>query len=194
MYYNLICIFICTPICTKKIILVKSGCYNFYPDGLDLASWAPVLLDMLPTRSREDILSNMRKALSLTLGILKSLYPGPTWTLWVKASRWHALWTRPINWLRTPLWWWSGSSRCSRSTCRMCRIDMTACGFLCKMLLVFFLLKLMLSWMNLIIVRLISFMCRFETCLNINSSTCWSNVLDLIPYIDKGFAHMLART
>jgi hypothetical protein len=27
-YYNLICIFICTPICTKKIlILAKSGCY-----------------------------------------------------------------------------------------------------------------------------------------------------------------------
>jgi hypothetical protein len=28
MNYNLICIFICTPICTKKIILVKSGCYT----------------------------------------------------------------------------------------------------------------------------------------------------------------------
>jgi hypothetical protein len=28
MYYNLICIFICTPIWTKKFILVKSGCYN----------------------------------------------------------------------------------------------------------------------------------------------------------------------
>jgi hypothetical protein len=27
MYYNLICIFICTPIWTKKIIPVKSGCY-----------------------------------------------------------------------------------------------------------------------------------------------------------------------
>jgi hypothetical protein len=26
MCYNLICIFICTPICTKKIILAKSGC------------------------------------------------------------------------------------------------------------------------------------------------------------------------
>jgi hypothetical protein len=34
-----------------------------------------VLLDMLPTHSREVILSNMRKASSLTLGILKSLYP-----------------------------------------------------------------------------------------------------------------------
>jgi hypothetical protein len=26
-YYNLICIFICTPICTKNFILTKSGCY-----------------------------------------------------------------------------------------------------------------------------------------------------------------------
>jgi hypothetical protein len=29
MNYNLICIFICTPICTKNFILVKSGCYSF---------------------------------------------------------------------------------------------------------------------------------------------------------------------
>jgi hypothetical protein len=28
MYYKLICIFICTPIWTKKFILVKSGCYK----------------------------------------------------------------------------------------------------------------------------------------------------------------------
>jgi hypothetical protein len=28
MNYNLICIFICSPICTKKFILVKSGCYK----------------------------------------------------------------------------------------------------------------------------------------------------------------------
>jgi hypothetical protein len=27
-YYNLICIFICTPICTKNCILAKSGCYS----------------------------------------------------------------------------------------------------------------------------------------------------------------------
>jgi hypothetical protein len=40
MYYNLICIFICTPICTIFFILVKIGCYilgtknhtKFYPD------------------------------------------------------------------------------------------------------------------------------------------------------------------
>jgi hypothetical protein len=28
MNYNLICIFICTPICTNLFILVKSGCYT----------------------------------------------------------------------------------------------------------------------------------------------------------------------
>jgi hypothetical protein len=27
-YYSLICIFICTPICTKILILAKSGCYR----------------------------------------------------------------------------------------------------------------------------------------------------------------------
>jgi hypothetical protein len=27
MYYNLICIFICTPMWTKNFILIKSGCY-----------------------------------------------------------------------------------------------------------------------------------------------------------------------
>jgi hypothetical protein len=34
------------------------------------------MLDRLPTRSREVILANMRQSVSLTLGILKSLYPG----------------------------------------------------------------------------------------------------------------------
>jgi hypothetical protein len=34
-----------------------------------------VLLDMLPTRYQEIIISNMRKTSSLTLSILKSLYP-----------------------------------------------------------------------------------------------------------------------
>jgi hypothetical protein len=36
MNYNLICIFICTTICTKKFILVKSGCYK--NGGQSLAS------------------------------------------------------------------------------------------------------------------------------------------------------------
>jgi hypothetical protein len=33
------------------------------------------MLDNLPSRSREIILANMRQSVSLTLGILKSLYP-----------------------------------------------------------------------------------------------------------------------
>jgi hypothetical protein len=35
----------------------------------------PLILDSLPNRSREIILANMRQLASLTLGILKSLYP-----------------------------------------------------------------------------------------------------------------------
>jgi hypothetical protein len=35
----------------------------------------PQILDILPTRSREIILTNMRQSSSLTLGILMSLYP-----------------------------------------------------------------------------------------------------------------------
>jgi hypothetical protein len=33
MNYNLICIFICTPICTKNFILIKSGCYRLLDAG-----------------------------------------------------------------------------------------------------------------------------------------------------------------
>jgi hypothetical protein len=33
------------------------------------------MLDSLPTRSQEIVLANMRQSASLTLGILKSLYP-----------------------------------------------------------------------------------------------------------------------
>jgi hypothetical protein len=46
----------------------------FYPNDSDSAACAPLLLDRR-LRSREVILSNMRKASSLTLRILKSLYP-----------------------------------------------------------------------------------------------------------------------
>jgi hypothetical protein len=38
MYYNLICIFICTPIWTKKIILVKSWCYS--QRTISMLGWA----------------------------------------------------------------------------------------------------------------------------------------------------------
>jgi hypothetical protein len=47
----------------------------FYPQDSDTASRTPELMDMLLTKSREVIASNLRKASSLTLGILKSLYP-----------------------------------------------------------------------------------------------------------------------
>jgi hypothetical protein len=47
----------------------------FYPDDPASAARAPLLFDGLPTRSRDVILYNMRKASSLTLAILKLLYP-----------------------------------------------------------------------------------------------------------------------
>jgi hypothetical protein len=47
----------------------------FHPQDPDSASRAPELLDMLSTLTWEVITSNMRKASSLTLGILTSLYP-----------------------------------------------------------------------------------------------------------------------
>jgi hypothetical protein len=59
---------------TLKAIGKNTVAY-FYPQDLDTMSRAPELLDMLPTRSQEVIISNMRKVSSLTLGILKSLYP-----------------------------------------------------------------------------------------------------------------------
>jgi hypothetical protein len=59
---------------TLKVIDENVVAY-FYPQNSDTTSRAPELLDMLPTRSREVITSNMRKASTLTLGILKSLYP-----------------------------------------------------------------------------------------------------------------------
>jgi hypothetical protein len=55
--------------------MVENVVAYFYPDDSDSTARAPVLLDGLSIRSREVILSNMRKASSLTLGILKCLYP-----------------------------------------------------------------------------------------------------------------------
>jgi hypothetical protein len=55
--------------------MVKNVMVYFYPDDPTLAARAPVLLDELSTRSRVVILANMRKAVSLTHGILKSLFP-----------------------------------------------------------------------------------------------------------------------
>jgi thiamine pyrophosphokinase len=59
---------------TLKAMVENTVAY-FYPDDPASVARAPVLLDGLPTRSREVILANMRKVSSLTLGILKSLYP-----------------------------------------------------------------------------------------------------------------------
>jgi hypothetical protein len=62
--------------------MVKNAVVYFYPDDLTHVARAPILLDGVPTQSREVILANMRKEVSLTLGVLKSLYPGPTWMRW----------------------------------------------------------------------------------------------------------------
>jgi hypothetical protein len=47
----------------------------FFPGESSSGRRAPQMLDSLPTRSREIILANMKQSASLTLGILKSLYP-----------------------------------------------------------------------------------------------------------------------
>jgi hypothetical protein len=47
----------------------------FFPGESSSGTRAPQMLDSLPTRSREIILANMKQSASLTLGILKSLYP-----------------------------------------------------------------------------------------------------------------------
>jgi hypothetical protein len=55
--------------------MVENTMAFFYPEDSASATQAPQLLDGLPTRSREVILANMIQSASLTLGILKSLYP-----------------------------------------------------------------------------------------------------------------------
>jgi hypothetical protein len=55
--------------------MVENIVEYFYPKHADAKQRAPELMDALPTRSREIIKMNMLKALSLTLAILKSLYP-----------------------------------------------------------------------------------------------------------------------
>jgi hypothetical protein len=47
----------------------------FYPGESSSNARAPQMLDSMPSRSQEIILANMRQSASLTLGILKSLYP-----------------------------------------------------------------------------------------------------------------------
>jgi hypothetical protein len=47
----------------------------FYPGESSSEARNPQMLDSLPIRSREIILANMRHSVTLTLGILQSLYP-----------------------------------------------------------------------------------------------------------------------
>jgi hypothetical protein len=55
--------------------MVKKAISFFYPKDFSSDAQASQLLDGLPNRCQEVILANMKQAVSLTLGILKSLYP-----------------------------------------------------------------------------------------------------------------------
>jgi hypothetical protein len=55
--------------------MVNNAVAFFYLGESSSNVHAPQILDSLPTRSRDIILANMRQLVSLTLGILKSLYP-----------------------------------------------------------------------------------------------------------------------
>jgi hypothetical protein len=55
--------------------MVDNAVAFFYPSEFSSAAHTPQMLDSLPMRSRELILTNMRQSASLTLKILKSLYP-----------------------------------------------------------------------------------------------------------------------
>jgi hypothetical protein len=55
--------------------MVDNAVTFFYPDESYSEACTPHMLDSIPIRSREIILTNMRQSVSLTLGILKSLYP-----------------------------------------------------------------------------------------------------------------------
>jgi hypothetical protein len=55
--------------------MVENVIAFFYPGESSDGPHAPQLLDSLSTRSQEIILANMKQSVSLTLSILKSLYP-----------------------------------------------------------------------------------------------------------------------
>jgi hypothetical protein len=55
--------------------MVNNAVAFFYPGESSSNARTPQMLDYLPTRSQEIILANMWQLASLTLGILKSLYP-----------------------------------------------------------------------------------------------------------------------
>jgi hypothetical protein len=56
-------------------VLVKKAISFFYPKDSSSDARAPQLLDGLLNRCEEVIVANMKQAVSLTLEILKSLYP-----------------------------------------------------------------------------------------------------------------------
>jgi hypothetical protein len=55
--------------------MVNNAIAFFYPGESSSNTRAPQMLDSPQSRSREIILANVRQSASLTLGILKSLYP-----------------------------------------------------------------------------------------------------------------------
>jgi hypothetical protein len=56
-------------------VMVDNVMAFFYPDDSSSRTRAPQMVDSLSTRSCEIILTNMKQLASLTLDILKSLYP-----------------------------------------------------------------------------------------------------------------------
>jgi hypothetical protein len=56
-------------------VMVDYAVAFFYPGESSSETQAPHMLDSLPTRSRDIILTNMRESVSLTFSILKYLYP-----------------------------------------------------------------------------------------------------------------------
>jgi hypothetical protein len=55
-------------------MMVENTIAFFYPNNPSSTTRAPQLLDDLPTRSQEVILTNMKQLVSLTLETLKSVY------------------------------------------------------------------------------------------------------------------------
>jgi hypothetical protein len=76
-------IFLIDPASTRRIdaklntlkAMVDNTIAFFYPGESSSDTRAPQMLGSLPNRSREIILTNMWQSVSLTLGIMKPLYP-----------------------------------------------------------------------------------------------------------------------
>jgi hypothetical protein len=55
--------------------MANNAVASFYPGESSSIARTPQMLDILLSRSREIIVANTRQSASLTLGIMKSLYP-----------------------------------------------------------------------------------------------------------------------